>query len=64
MRLTSEEIGGAIRSIISVLLGLAVGKGWIDGGIAAELAAPIAIIVMSGWSIWSKRANAQKRSAR
>lgn len=53
--MTSEEIGGIVRTVASAGLGILVGRGWIDGETALMLSGAIGTIAVAVWSVWAKR---------
>ena len=63
VRLNREEVGGAVRSVAAVMLGYAVGQGWIDTGTASVLTVFAGAVGMTAWSVWAKRRNAARRKA-
>ena len=53
--MTSEEIGGIVRTIAAAGFGVLVGKGFIDAATATALAGAVGTIAIAIWSIWAKR---------
>lgn len=53
--MTSQEIGGVVRTILAAAFGLLVGKGYIDGETATALAGAVATIGVAVWSVVTKR---------
>lgn len=53
--MTSQEIGGVIRTIAAAVLGYFAGKGLIDGDTATALAGAVATIGVAVWSVLTKR---------
>lgn len=55
--MTSDQIGGIIRTILAAIGGVIVGKGWIDNETMLAISGAIATIVVGGWSWWTNRAS-------
>lgn len=54
--MTSEQIGGIIRAILSALGGYLVGQGVIDANTAATVGGAVGTLAVAAWSVWAKRA--------
>lgn len=57
MQPTSDQITGALRTILAGAGGYAVAKGWIDAGTATSIAGALAILIVGGWS-WAAHSKA------
>ncbi len=53
--MNKDELFGVVRTVLSAVGGIAVGRGWIDGETAVQLAGAGAVIITAIWSIRSKR---------
>jgi len=53
--MTSEAIGGIVRTILSAVGGYYVGKGLIDSDTAVQLAGAAATLAAGIWSILNKK---------
>lgn len=53
--MTSDQIGGIVRAVLSVALGYAAGKGLIASGAVADLTAAVSAAVIAGWSAYTNR---------
>lgn len=52
--MTKEQIGGIVRALLAGASGYLIGKGW-DAALVNEIAGALGIIVVSGWSLWTKK---------
>lgn len=50
----NTPIGGAVRAVITVIVGYAAGKGWITESVGAEITAALTTLFVAGWSAFSK----------
>lgn len=53
--MTSEQIGGVIRAILTFLAGLAVAKGWVDNATALTIVGALVTIATAAWSVFTNR---------
>lgn len=53
--MTAEEVGGLVRTVLAALGGVAVGRGWVDGGTMTMIAGAVGTLVVAVWSIVQKR---------
>lgn len=53
--MTSDQIGGVVRAILTALVAYLAGKGIIPEGAGADLIAAATTILVAIWSIWSNR---------
>lgn len=53
--MTSTEIGGIARAVLSALGGFAVAQGLIDSETATTIAGAAATIIVAVWSVIAKR---------
>lgn len=53
--LTSDQIGGIVRALLTTVAGIAVTKGWTDANTAAWISGGVLALVTAGWSWWSNR---------
>lgn len=51
--MNQAQILGALRTILPAVLMYAVGKGWISQSEVADLAAAVATLVATGFSVWN-----------
>jgi hypothetical protein len=52
--MTKEQLGGIVRALLAGVSGYLIGKGW-DAALVNEIAGAVGILVVSGWSLWSKK---------
>lgn len=55
--MTKDQIGGIVRALLAGASGYLIGKGY-DAAIVNEIAGAVGIIIVSGWSLWAKKAAA------
>jgi hypothetical protein len=55
MKMTSEQVGGLVRTAAAYGLGFLTYKGYIDAATATSLAGAAATIGVAFWSYWSKK---------
>lgn len=55
LKMSSVEIGGIVRALVSALGGYLVGKGIIDNETAVTLGGAIVPLVVAVWSVIAKR---------
>ena len=53
--MSSEELGGVIRTLAAAGFGYLTGHGYIDGATAQALAGAVATIGVAVWSVLAKR---------
>jgi RsiW-degrading membrane proteinase PrsW (M82 family) len=58
MSLTSDQIGGIVRAVVSAIGGYFVGKGVIDASTATAVAGAAVTIATAIWSVYNKKAAA------
>lgn len=54
--MTSDQVGGLIRSILLFIGGWAVTQGWLDNGTMVAVVGGIVTVLTAVWSLWSNRA--------
>lgn len=52
--MTSEQLGGIIRALLSAVGGYLVGQGLVDANTAATIGGAVATLIVAVWSVWSK----------
>lgn len=53
--LTSDQIGGIVRALLTTVSGLIVAKGWTDANTAAWVSGGVLALATAGWSWWTNR---------
>lgn len=53
--MSSEQIAGIVRAVVSAIGGYFVGKGVVDGETVATVGGAVATIIVAAWSVWSKK---------
>ena len=53
--MTSDQIGGIVRAIVSAVGGYFIGKGLLDASMVTSLAGAAATIASAIWSVLSKK---------
>lgn len=48
--MTSDQIGGIIRAILTFLAGIAVTKGWVDNATAMTIVGGVVTVAVAVWS--------------
>lgn len=54
--MTSDQVGGIVRAIVSAVGGYFIGKGLADAATVTAVAGALATLVMAVWSIVSNKA--------
>jgi hypothetical protein len=54
--MSSDEIAGVIRAILSALGGVLVAKGYLDNATMTAVVGALVTIAVAGWSIYAKKA--------
>ena len=54
--MTSDQVGGLIRSILLFVGGWLVTQGWLDTVTMTTIVGGVATVVAALWSLWSNRA--------
>lgn len=57
--MTSEQIGGLIRTLLGFAAGFAVSKGWLDKEQAPEIIGALVVVGVAVWSWWQKHVAAK-----
>lgn len=52
--MTSEQLGGIVRALLSAVGGYAVGQGLVDANTAATIGGALATLIVAVWSVWAK----------
>lgn len=47
-------LAGALRTVLSALLGYVVARGWIPGALLNEILLPVAMLLICAWSVAQK----------
>lgn len=53
--ITSEQLGGIVRAVVSTAATYAIAKGWIGAEDAEWLMGGVIAVATAGWSWWVKR---------
>ena len=53
--MTSEQIAGLARHVLTTLGGFAVAKGWLDGATVITLVGAVSALVGVAWSLLAKK---------
>lgn len=56
--MSSEQIGGVLRTILAAGGGYLVSRGWLDNATMMSIVGAIVTLVTAGWSVWAKRPKA------
>ena len=48
--MTSDQLGGVLRALLSTGAGILVGKGYIDNSLAQQIVGALVTLLVSGWS--------------
>jgi len=57
--MTSDQIAGVVRALVSAAGGYFVGRGVVDADTVAALGGAFATIATAVWSVWSKKQEPQ-----
>lgn len=55
MSLTSDQIGGIARALLTTLAGIAVTKGWVDQNTAVTIVGGVVTVFVAAWSWYTNR---------
>lgn len=53
--LTSDQIGGIARALLTTVGGIAVTKGWVDQNTAVTISGGLVTVIVAAWSWWTNR---------
>jgi hypothetical protein len=53
--MTTDQIGGVVRALLTFLAGIAVAKGWLDNATALTIVGALVTLVTAGWSMFTNR---------
>lgn len=53
--MTSDQVGGLVRAILTFLAGIAVARGWVDNATALTIVGGLVTVLTAAWSVFTNR---------
>lgn len=53
--MTKDQVGGLVRTLLGIVAGFIINKGWVDAETMATIIGGITALVVAVWSIYTNR---------